>query len=82
MLSALVAGIVPGDAPALTPRTPVALVRAVAEKTRTAPALRGRTLGSVPGVAEALPAAEPHRTDRSAAAGQPASVRTAVPQLG
>lgn len=73
VLSAVLAGLAPDDAPTLTPRSPVALVRAVASHLRATPALRDMALRDVAGDtirAEAVPVTAP-------AAGR--SVRTAVP---
>ncbi|MDQ7879291.1 hypothetical protein Q9R08_14975 [Microbacterium sp. QXD-8] len=81
LLSAVLAGLAPDASPALTPRSPVALVRAVASHLRAAPALRDVTLGdrALRDVADdAISAAATQiaaATDRHAPAPAPASVR-------
>ncbi|WP_109208964.1 MULTISPECIES: hypothetical protein [Microbacterium] len=75
-LSALAAGLDSDAAPGLTPRSPIALVRAVGARVRSAPLMRDRTLGSVTAVAGTLAAtgAGFRTTGRGAEAGPPASV--------
>lgn len=51
LLAAVLAALAPDAPPALAPRSPVALVRAVTSQLRATPALRERTLADVTGVA-------------------------------
>jgi hypothetical protein len=76
-LSAVLADLAPDASPALTPRSPVALVRAVASQLRATPALRGIALRDVAGDAISAGATPvtAAATDRRAPTPAPASVR-------
>lgn len=77
LLTAVLAGLAPDAASALTPRSPVALVRAVASHLRAAPALRDVRLRDVAGdaIAVASRPVGPATTGRRAPTPAAASVR-------
>ncbi|MFK4836593.1 hypothetical protein ACI3KY_12775 [Microbacterium sp. ZW T2_14] len=74
LLAGVLAGLAPDAAPALTPRSPVALVRAITSRLRATPALRDVRLRDVAGDAIATatrpltPATAGRRAPASAAA--------------
>lgn len=82
LLTTVLADIAPDAAPALTPRSPVALVRGLASRLREAPALREVALRDVAGGAIGAGAASVPAATAGRRPATPASASVPRPSLG